>query len=180
MKAALLTLSLITGLTMAAGSFAATHSNTVTGDKLQSGPASDMIIAAEEPEVQETLEVLLQKLKDPDPFVRVEAVQGLGDIQSEEALLPVCNCLDDENLYVRAYAAEAVGKIGHVDTSLALLRLISSLDDPSPYVRAMMLAALGELQDKRALEPIRQLLNDEDESVRGMAAWAIGNIEKIE
>ena len=41
-----------------------------------------------------------------------------------------------------------------------------------------MLAALGELQDERALEPIRQLLNDEDESVRGMAEWAIANIEK--
>lgn len=177
MKAALIALSLISSLTITAGSCAATHSYTVTGDRLQPGSVSDMIIVAEDPAVQETLEILLQKLKDPDPFVRVEAVQALGEIQSEEALLPVCSCLNDENLYVRAYAAEAVGKIGHVDTSFALLRLISSLDDPSPYVRAMMLVALGELQDERALAPIRQLLNDEDESVREMAAWAIANIE---
>ena len=178
MKTALLSLSLITSLTMAAGSFAAMHSYTVTGDRRQPDSVSDMVIAAEDPAVQETLEILLQKIEDPDPFIRVEAVQSLGEIKSEEALLPVCNCLDDENLYVRAYAAEAVGKIGHVNTALALLRLISSLDDPSPYVRAMILVALGELQDDRAADPVRKLLQDEDESVREMAAWALANIEK--
>jgi HEAT repeat protein len=42
----------------------------------------------------------------------------------------------------------------------------------------MMLVALGELQDKRAVDSIRKLLHDGDESVREMAAWALANIEK--
>jgi HEAT repeat protein len=42
----------------------------------------------------------------------------------------------------------------------------------------MMVSALGELQDERAADSIRNLLHDEDESVRGMAAWALNNIEQ--
>lgn len=143
-------------------------------------PVPDTIIAADELTAEKNLEILLQKLNDPDPFVRVEAVQALGDIEKEQSLAAVCGCLYDENLYVRAYAAEALGKIGQVDISLTLSRLMPALDDPSPYVRAMMLVALGELHDERASDSIRKLLHDEDESVRGMAAWALRNIENSE
>ena len=51
------------------------------------------------------------------------------------------------------------------------------MDDPSPYVKAMMISALGELQDERAADSVRECLNDEDESVRKMAAWALNKIE---
>ena len=49
-----------------------------------------------------------------------------------------------------------------------------------PPLRAMMVLTLGELQDKRAVDPIRKLLHDEDESVRGMAAWALNTLNRIE
>lgn len=180
MKAALFVILLATHLILAGSSPAATHSTIGAGNSLQPSSADDIVNVIDEFTARENLEVLLQKLNDSDPFVRVEAVQALGEIQKEDALLAVCDRLNDENLYVRAYAAEALGKIGQVDISLTLLRLISSLDDPSPYVRAMMVAAMGELQDKRALDSIRKLLHDEDESVRGMAAWALNNIEKAQ
>jgi HEAT repeat protein len=41
----------------------------------------------------------------------------------------------------------------------------------------MMVSTLGELQDERAADSVRKLLNDEDETVRGMAAWALNKIE---
>jgi HEAT repeat protein len=144
---------------------------------LQQLTDSDRIIVSAEFTDMVNLEILQQKLNDPDPFARVEAVQALGEIHKEQALTSVCACLNDENIYVRAYAAEALGRIGRLDISLTLLKLLSALDDPSPYVRAMMVSALGELQDERASESIRKLLLDEDESVRKMAAWALGNIE---
>ncbi len=164
-------------LLLAGSALAANYNQSDVRDTLKPADASQIILVPDEFAARESLETILQKLNDPDPFVRVEAVQTLGEIQRVEALVPACNCLNDENLYVRAYAAEAVGKIGQVDISLALLRLISSLDDPSPYVRAMLVAALGELQDERAVEPIKNLLHDEDESVRGMATWALEQIE---
>jgi HEAT repeat protein len=178
MNTVLFIISLITSLVMAGSSFAANHHYAGIPERQPPAPASDIFIVSDEYAVRQNLEVLLQKLNDPDPFVRVEAVQALGEIQKEKSLATLCDCLTDENLYVRAYAAEALGKIGQVDIALTLSRLLPALDDPSPYVRAMMLVALGELQDKRAIDSIRELLQDEDASVREMAAWALGNIEK--
>jgi HEAT repeat protein len=174
MKSILLTAALVTGLILGGNSFALSHGGE---ESLHPTPSSDLFTVLSEFSDMENFEILLQKLNDPDPFVRVEAVQALGEIQKKQSLVSVCNCLQDDNLYVRAYAAETLGKIGRLDIALTLLRLLPALDDPSPYVRAMMVATLGELQDERAADSVRKLLNDEDETVRGMAVWALNKIE---
>jgi len=176
MKTVLVIAVLVTSLATGGNAFAVSHGGRKV-ENIQPIQPSELIVVLSESADMKNLEILLQKLNDPDPFVRVEAVQALGEIQKEPALASVCDCLADENIYVRAYAAEALGKIGQVDISLTLSRLLPALDDPSPYVRAMMVAALGELQDERAAASIRQLLHDEEESVRRMAAWALRNIE---
>ncbi len=177
MKTILFIIALVVSLALGGNSLAVSYGSAGGEESLQPTPPSELIIISPEFADRENLEVLLQKLKDPDPFIRVEAVQALGERQEEQSLIPVCDSLKDENLYVRAYAAEALGKIGQVDISFTLSRLLPALDDPSPYVRAMMVATLGELEDERALDSIRKLLNDEDEAVRKMAAWALNNIE---
>ncbi len=177
MKAAFCIIVLAISFNAGISSFAASHGGAGSGGNLQPLADPERIIVS--PEFTDTinLEILRQKLNDPDPFVRVEAVQALGEIHKEQSLVSVCACLNDENIYVRAYAAEALGRIGRVDISLTLAKLLSALDDPSPYVRAMMIAALGELQDEKAADSIRKLLLDDDESVRKMAAWALDTIE---
>lgn len=177
MKTALHIITLMTFLVVPGSSLAIKHGAAGDMEKPQPTPASDLNIISSELAEKEQLKTLLQKLNDQDPFVRVEAVQGLGEIQKEKALVSICGCLTDDNLYVRAYAAEALGKIGRIDISHTISKLLPALDDPSPYVRSMMILALGELQDKRAIDSIRSLLHDEDQSVRGMAAWALRNIE---
>ena len=177
MKSILLTAALVTGLILGGNSLALSHGGVGDEESIHPAPSSDLSTVLSEFSDIENFENLLQKLNDPDPFVRVEAVQVLGEIQKKQSLVSVCNCLQDDNLYVRAYAAEALGKIGRLDIALTLLRLLPALDDPSPYVRAMMVATLGELQDERAADSVRKLLSDEDETVRGMAAWALNKIE---
>jgi HEAT repeat protein len=177
MKRILLTAALVTGLILGGNSLALSHGGVGGEESIHPTPSSDLSTVLSEFPDMENFENLLQKLNDPDPFVRVEAVQALGDLQKKQSLVSVCNCLQDDNLYVRAYAAETLGKIGRLDIALTLLRLLPALDDPSPYVRAMMVATLGELQDERAADSVRKLLNDEDETVRGMAAWALNKIE---
>ncbi len=159
-------------------SFAVSYGGIGSSDNLQPTAPSDIIIDPLGFVDYENLAILLQNLNDPDPFVRVEAIQALGEIQIKQSLVAVCDYLDDENIYVRAYAAEALGKIGMIDVSLTISMLFLALDDPSPYVRTFVVAALGELKDKKAIAPLRKMLQDEDETVRGMAAWALGNIEK--
>ena len=176
MKTLLLIITVIASLALGEDSLAVSHGSTV-GEGFQHTKPSEIKIVPSEFTHKENLEILLQKLNDPDPFVRVEVVQALGEIQEVRSFVSVCDSLNDENIYVRAYAAEALGKIGRLDISIALLRLLPGLDDPSPYVRAMMVAALGELQDERAVDSVRECLHDEDESVRKMAAWALNKIE---
>ena len=177
MKKTALIIPLVAFLVLPGSSLAVKHGDAGDMENRQPATAPELHIIASELAQEKMLEMLLLKLNDPDPFVRVEAVQGLGEIQRETSLVSLCDCLTDENLYVRAYAAEALGKIGRVDISLTLSRLLPALDDPSAYVRATMVLALGELQDKRAADSIRELLHDEDESVRRMAAWALNKIE---
>ena len=167
---------LVISLLLGVYSFAARHDGVGASDNLQPIAPSDIIIVPLEFADKENLEILLQNLNDPDPFVRVEAIQALGEIQKEPSLVSVCDYLNDENIYVRAYAAEALGKIGTIDVSFTLSKLLPALDDPSSYVRAMMVAALGELQDARVIAPLREMQQDKDETVRRMAAWALGNI----
>jgi HEAT repeat protein len=177
MKTAWIIVTFVIFLAMPQRSFASAPGNAGELENFDPAAASDLVIVPSEPADGEKLQGLLLKLHDPDPFIRVEAVQGLGEIQHEQSLVSACGCLKDENLYVRAYAAEALGKIGRMDISLVLSKLLPALDDPSPYVRSMMILSLGELQDERALDSVRKHLDDEDESVRGMAAWAVNNIE---
>ena len=177
MKTVLFIIALVVNFALGGDSLAATHGNAGGGESLQPTPPSKLSVDPSEFVGRANLEILLKKLKDPDPFVRVEALQALGERQEVQSFVSVCDSLNDENIYVRAYAAEALGKIGRIDISIALLRLLPGLDDPSPYVRAMMVAALGELQDERVVDSVRECLHDEDEAVRKMAAWALNNIE---
>ena len=178
MKTTLSMTVLVISLLLGVSSFAVIHGGVDASDNLQPTAPSDFIIDPLEFADKENLEILLQNLNDPDPFVRVEAIQALGEIQKKQSIVSVCGYLNDENIYVRAYAAEALGKIGTIDIFFTLSKLIPALDDPSPYVRAMIIAALGGLQDARAIAPLREMLQDKDETVRGMAVWALGNIEK--
>jgi len=176
MKITLLIIAILLSFISEGNSLAAGHPISIIEDRPQPGSDTDKVISRELAEV-ERLEGLLLQLADPDPFVRVEAVQDLGEIHEQRSLAAVSNSLQDENIYVRAYAAEALGKIGRLDISFTLSRLLPALDDPSPYVRAMMVEALGELQDASARDSIRKFLYDKDETVRGMAKWALKQIE---
>ena len=112
MKTILFIIALVVSLALGGNSLAVSYGSAGASDNLEPTSPSDIIIVPSEFADKEKLEILLQKLNDPDPFIRVEAVQALGERQEEQSLIPVCDSLKDENLYVRAYAAEALGKIG--------------------------------------------------------------------
>ena len=53
-------------------------------------------------------------------------------------------------------------------------KLIEQLKEDDHIVRSSAADALGEIGDERAIEPLIELLKDEN--VRGTAAWALGEI----
>ncbi len=123
----------------------------------------------------ESLDYYLRKLKDPDPFTRVKAVQALGEIRDPISLEALLQQLRDENVYVRTYAIEALAKIGQKDAR-TVPKLLSTLNDREPCVRAMSARALGGLRSAAATDALRGLLSDEDEMVRNLAKWALKQI----
>ena len=56
--------------------------------------------------------------------------------------------------------------------------IIKILDDSEYYVRLVAIRTLGNLKDSRAVEPLLQLIEDEDEdsSLRNMAQKALKGI----
>ena len=177
MKTTLLITALIASLAIVGSSLAVPVGDLSDNKQIRARPSFSLSLVATVVAEKEDIEGLLQKLNDPDPFIRVEAVQGLGEIHKVQSLVSVSKCLLDNDIYVRAYAAEALGKLGRIDISLALSRLLPALSDPSPYVRAMIVAALGELKHaKEATDALRQLIHDKDETVREMAEWYLNQI----
>ena len=176
MKITLFITTLIASLVIVGNLLAAPTGDFSNNMNLLPRPSTSLSLVSMVSTDKEDIEHLLQKLNDPDPFVRVEGVQGLGEIHKVQSLVSVSKRLLDNDIYVRAFAAEALGKLGRIDISLALSKLLSALGDPSPYVRAMIVAALGELKHAKATDALRQLIKDKDETVRGMAAWSLNQI----
>ena len=57
-----------------------------------------------------------------------------------------------------------------------LWRKIRQLNSPKPAVRAAAIAKLAGLEDERAVEPLSQLLHDQDRALRVAAAQALGAV----
>lgn len=124
---------------------------------------------SEETQVTETL---LQLFKSPDAQVREVVAGAFAEIGDVRALQPLIDALNDESPNVKDAAAIALGELRD---SRAIKPLIATLkENPVQQVAAWALAMIG---DKRAVEPLTEaMLNDEDASMRGMAARALGKL----
>jgi len=138
--------------------------------------------------------------------VRKNAAKLLGEIGDARAIMPLMDALSDANSeslresivealvkigkpeieamiaalgnedYIQVYyAAEVLGRM----VSVAVPYLIAALrDETNPYVRGCAAKALGEIGDVRAVKPLKELLNmEEDECVRESAMQALINIK---
>ena len=106
----------------------------------------------------EALPVLVNSLQDKEAMVRVEAAHALSRYNSEAAFEALLNALsqshDENNRFVREYAAEALGKLGD---RRAVPNLIEALHDKSDLVRPSVATALGKLGEPAAIEPLQRI-----------------------
>jgi len=104
----------------------------------------------------DNLKKLLEELKSEDCIDREEAAEDLGrlgDIRASDSLIAA---LEDEEPYVRGAAATSLGVlkvIGAVEPLLDMLKTEYRTD-----VLRDIAFALGKIGDKRAIEPLRDLL----------------------
>mgnify|MGYP000940678314 CR=1 FL=1 len=115
---------------------------------------------------------LVKALRDADGRVRrnaVLALRSMGDVRSVE---PLIAALGDEDTAVRVQALLALGELGEASVT----RLLAALENPK--IRAEAAHALALTRDRRAVEPLLRLLDDEDETedVRTTAAEMLGHV----
>ena len=119
------------------------------------------------------VEPLICALEDEHETVRWAAANALGEIGDARAVEPLIQALRDENRLVRSGALVALGKMGKP----AVEPLIRALADKNSGVRWWVVATLRTVGDERAIEPLKQALEDEDALVRSAAKGALWEIK---
>jgi len=113
---------------------------------------------------------LLSNLKHSGQL-RKAAAQRLGDLKDPRAIEPLIETLDKEDTdEISRIVAKALAAMGEV----AVVPLIKTLDNKRKRMVATL--ALGIIRDKRAIQPLIKVLNDERLLARHMASISLVNI----
>lgn len=123
---------------------------------------------------QEAIDPLIEALKGNDKEIKKGACKVIRYIKDPKAIEPLIELLYDGNKMVRREASTTLSLMGEeaVDPLLAIL------NDDDWKVRGAAVWALGGIGDKRALESVEKLLDDEKNYVVVGAKYAVDNIKK--
>ncbi|WP_435348979.1 HEAT repeat domain-containing protein [Haloarchaeobius sp. HRN-SO-5] len=120
---------------------------------------------------EEALEPMTQRAQRRDkPAIRV-----LGKIGSEEPVDTLVEYVDaDSDPALQKVTFRALGEIGSEEATQPIANKLAAED---AMTRSRAARALGLLGDTRAIEPLSDVLSDdEDDTVRASAAWALNQI----
>jgi len=160
------------------------HTNSFTKEKIKqsnTGPFYSPTIKFNIVKVENAI----YSLSDDDYRIRRKAIDYLGDVRENRAVLSLCNKLQDTHPHVRSKAALALGKIA--DTR-AIPYLLEAKKDPDNNVRWRVRIALEKLHLREKMirgnentshlqkedEAIRNL-SKEDSNARVSAAMTLGD-----
>ena len=105
------------------------------------------------------------------------AVRAAGRIGGPEAEAAILAALEDSDPTVRAEAAIASSRL---DPKVWTSRMVFMTRDDSPAVRSAVAIALGLLGEDGAHEPLAQLIQDEDSTVRATACYAAARLNNAD
>jgi len=132
------------------------------------------------PPPEKDIKQLLVDLKSPNPQIRTNAAQRLGEAGAKavNALPDLTNALKDGDPNFRAAAVDAIGKIGG-DARTTVPLLMNALKDPIPKVRASAAQALGHFgaAGEPAVPALIAAFTDADEEVAVKAREALKQIK---
>ena len=120
--------------------------------------------------MSKSVEELIEDLNDQDEFV-VEAAAGELEMMGKESVDALMSALSHRK--IRLKAAKILGAISNPKSIDAL---ILTLRDNNKLVRREASTALSRM-GQIAVDPLIEILDDEDWRVRGAAAWALGNLK---
>jgi bilin biosynthesis protein len=121
------------------------------------------------PAVDPLINVLLDDNVDSDRrALAVEALGDIGDPKAIDPLIQILNKSDCDSCYQDAITV-ALGRLGDA----AVSPLILALKEGDSRTKIRVAYVLGYLENTQAIEPLKELLKDEDPDVREVAAWQL-------
>ncbi|MFC4406122.1 HEAT repeat domain-containing protein [Haloarchaeobius iranensis] len=120
---------------------------------------------------EEALDPMLQRAQRRDK----KAISILGKIGSDEPVETLVEYVDaDSDKELQKVTFRALGEIGSEEATQAIADKLVAED---AMTRSRAARSLGLIGDTRAVEPLADVLeNDEDDTVRSSAAWALNRI----
>jgi HEAT repeat protein len=115
----------------------------------------------------------LAALSDDDPFVRAEALHGLGELGRAAELPSLEQALIDPDPEVREAAVQAIAALGGDEAARALG---FALHDPETGLREEVVYALGEIGGDIAVDLLQVALSDDSEIVRSSASEVLAEL----
>ena len=116
-----------------------------------------------------------QRLTDPDPRIRANAVESIWGVDTIEARTLLQFAAADGSNRVKANALLGLYYLGEC---AALTELVRMAGDESGVARSSAAWAMGETGDTRFVGTLRRLLNDTDPNARKRAFAALGSFKR--
>jgi HEAT repeat protein len=117
-----------------------------------------------------------QRLEDPDPTVRIEAVKSLADSNKPEAIEYIIQATGDPDEGVSCKAIDSLGRLRATAATNILVQKLFLRDIPLAQ-KKRILVALGRMGDVKACQPIMEFMRQDTEpDVVGTAIFALGEI----
>lgn len=127
--------------------------------------------------VLQAYQVLIQSLADPNPAVRVNAIEAVTQTKRVKLMPRVRRLLNDEFAPVRFAAAVAVGDMEYSFAQKAVAGLFA---DPDSNVKLAACYALIKLGSEKYREVLRRAIGSSDQTVRANAAFLLGKSDDTE
>ncbi len=117
-----------------------------------------------------------RKFADADPRVRVQGLESLRFVDSDDANEILFRGISDPDVRVRIKAIDVLGARGVSDAVPVMAQELFLRETP-PVEKLHLVAALGRIGDQRGAMPIVSYLKETDDSAsRGTAVYALGEI----
>lgn len=123
------------------------------------------------------LDPLIRSLSDTHPMVRSGAAQALGKLDDPRAIESLIVALMDPERAVHTSAMKSLKRIGGFRALLLLVDVVAFGKDD--HFRAITSDVLVELDDKRAVEPLVQVLKQRSPKTRGLAVRTLGRMAAV-
>ncbi len=116
-------------------------------------------------------QIIVEGLSDPDPRIRVTALDVVSATRQTSLMPRVQGLLGDPQMMVRFHAAIAVGDMRYVQAMDAVSKL---LNDPDTNIRMAAGYAMTRLGRPEHARIFRDAITSQDQTVRGNAALLLG------